>query len=203
MARLGIFIDGAYLDFLCDGEFGRRVDLAGFTEQIRLVVEQKSPESVDILRTFYYHCLPYQGNPPTQDEAQRMARSRNFFATLDRLPRFTVRQGRLVPRGRDSSGNRVFEQKRVDLLLGLDFAMLSSKHQVSHLVLVAGDADFVPALKFARDEGVLVWLFHGPKISSKGSSTYADELWLDADERFEISEAFLKLAPRLSHRPSP
>lgn len=38
--------------------------------------------------------------------------------------------------------------------IGLDIASLSFKCQVDQIVLVAGDADFVPAAKLARREGI-------------------------------------------------
>lgn len=45
-------------------------------------------------------------------------------------------------------------QKGVDMRLGLDIASLAYKRQVSQIVLVSGDADFVPAAKLARREGI-------------------------------------------------
>lgn len=49
-------------------------------------------------------------------------------------------------------------QKGVDMRLGLDIASLAYKRQVNQIVLVAGDADFVPAAKLARREGIDVIL---------------------------------------------
>jgi len=49
-------------------------------------------------------------------------------------------------------------QKGVDLKLGLDIASLAYKKQVEKIVLVAGDSDFVPAIKLARREGIDVVL---------------------------------------------
>ena len=46
------------------------------------------------------------------------------------------------------------KQKGVDMKLGLDVAAMAFKKQVSQIVLVAGDADFVPAAKLARREGI-------------------------------------------------
>ncbi len=46
------------------------------------------------------------------------------------------------------------QQKGVDMRIGLDIASLTLKKQVDVLVLVSGDADFVPPMKFARREGV-------------------------------------------------
>lgn len=50
------------------------------------------------------------------------------------------------------------KQKRVDIKIGLDIAWLSSKSIVDRIVLVAGDADLIPAMKFARREGIQVVL---------------------------------------------
>ena len=40
--------------------------------------------------------------------------------------------------------------------VGLDIASLTLKKQVEVIVLVTGDSDFVPAMKFARREGALI-----------------------------------------------
>ncbi len=45
-------------------------------------------------------------------------------------------------------------QKGVDMRIGLDIASITLKKQASTILLVAGDADFVPAAKLARREGV-------------------------------------------------
>ncbi|RII83311.1 NYN domain-containing protein [Neopusillimonas maritima] len=45
-------------------------------------------------------------------------------------------------------------QKGVDMRIGLDIASLTFKKQVSKIILMAGDADFVPAAKLARREGI-------------------------------------------------
>lgn len=46
------------------------------------------------------------------------------------------------------------KQKGVDMKIGLDIASLAHKKQVSQIVLIAGDSDFVPAAKHARREGI-------------------------------------------------
>ncbi len=38
--------------------------------------------------------------------------------------------------------------------IGIDIASLAFKKQVDQIILVAGDADFVPAAKLARREGI-------------------------------------------------
>ena len=46
------------------------------------------------------------------------------------------------------------QQKQVDMKIGVDITSMVLKKQVSTIVLVAGDGDFVPASKLARREGV-------------------------------------------------
>jgi len=50
-------------------------------------------------------------------------------------------------------------QKAVDMRLGLDIASITLKKHADVIVLVTGDSDFVPAMKFARREGAQVFLF--------------------------------------------
>jgi uncharacterized LabA/DUF88 family protein len=198
MARLAAFIDGGYLDALAEREFSLRVDLGRLAQEIVRQVSSKTPEPVDLFRVFYYNCPPYQGNPPTPDESRRYSAKRGFFDAVRRLPRFDVREGRLAFRGTDAAGKPLFEQKRVDLMLGLDFALLSGKRQITHVALLAGDSDFIPAFEVAKSEGVSTWLFHGPRVSRVNrQSTYHSDLWLAADERIEIDLAMMKAVERV------
>lgn len=50
------------------------------------------------------------------------------------------------------------QQKGVDMRIGLDIAALTLKRQVQVIVLVTGDSDFIPAMKFARREGAQLFL---------------------------------------------
>lgn len=45
-------------------------------------------------------------------------------------------------------------QKGVDMRIGVDVTSLTLKKQVDQIILIAGDADFVPAAKIARREGI-------------------------------------------------
>lgn len=49
-------------------------------------------------------------------------------------------------------------QKGVDMRLGIDLVQLATKRLVDQVVLIAGDSDFVPAVKIARREGVKIIL---------------------------------------------
>jgi len=50
------------------------------------------------------------------------------------------------------------EQKAVDMKIGLDIALIATKRLADKLIIISGDADLVPALKFARREGMIVGL---------------------------------------------
>ena len=54
----------------------------------------------------------------------------------------------------DEDFSPALRQKGVDMRIGLDIASLTLKRHADIIVLVSGDADFVPAAKFARREGV-------------------------------------------------
>lgn len=69
------------------------------------------------------------------------------------------------------------KQKGVDMKIGLDVAWLSSKSIVERIILVTADSDFVPAMKFARREGVQVVLVTlGHLLVKNELKEHADEL---------------------------
>ena len=168
------------------------VDYQKFVNKVVNVISSNTKEPLDLLRTYYYNCLPYQSSPPTASEQKQFAQKRGFFGALTRIEKFLVREGRLAFRGHNNQGEPIFQQKRIDLLLGLDFALLSGKSQITHAALIAGDSDFIPAVEIAKQEGVVVSLFHGPIKDNRNDSTYAQELWSVADERIELTQSFME-----------
>lgn len=61
--------------------------------------------------------------------------------------------------------------------IGLDVAWLASKGIVDRIILVAADTDFIPAMKFARREGVQVVLVPmGTNMLNKALKAHADEV---------------------------
>ena len=79
--RLSILIDGGYFEKVIRKEFsGTRIDFNKFVEVLA--------GGKEVLRTYYYHCLPYQSTVPTPEESQRFARKESFFSYLKKLPRF-------------------------------------------------------------------------------------------------------------------
>jgi len=175
MGRVAILIDGAYLDWVLRDEFElAKIDYGLFSQALA--------RDMDVLRTYYYHCLPYQSSRPTKEEAERFGRAQQFFAALSRLPRYEVRLGQLAFRGLDANGEPILHQKRVDILLGVDLVLLSAKQQITDAILVAGDSDFLPAVTVAKDEGVVIHLAHGTQHRPH------TELWNAADERWALSQ---------------
>ena len=179
--RVALFIDGAYLDFVLRDEFqNTHIDYGALSTQLA--------GDGDILRTYYYHCPVFQGNPPLPEESARYAAQRKFFAALENLPRYTVRLGRLEFRGNDQTGRPRYEQKRVDILLGVALVQLSTKKTIQEAILVAGDSDFIPAVIAANQEGVLVRLYHGARPHN--------DLWQECDERHPISHQLIDAVHR-------
>lgn len=76
MARLGIFVDGGYLANLAERHFRVWVDFEKLSNEIRNTIAGNTQEPLGLLRTYFYDCLPYQSNPPTSEEAQRLSRKR-------------------------------------------------------------------------------------------------------------------------------
>lgn len=169
------------------------IDYEKLPEEILSHIDHRTSEPVDLLRTYFYDCLPWQNNDlkghEAEEQARRFQRKTGFFNLLESFPRYSVRQGVLKRRGRERGKPR-FQQKRVDVLLALDLATLSFKNQIGHAAVITGDNDFVPAIETARAEGVLVWLFH-----EEGQHT-SNELMQAADERIEIDRDFLQRVSR-------
>ena len=177
MHTVVFFIDGAYLDHvLAQVSQGKRIN---YQALISTIVE-KAGGNRDIIRIYYYHCLPYQDNPPTHEQSDRFGKMQGFFRALQRMPRFEVKQGRLAYRGLDNRGKPIFEQKRVDLLLGVDLVLHSAKRSIDEAFIIAGDSDFIPAIRTAKAEGVIIYLIHGVNPH--------DDLLDEADERIEITQ---------------
>ena len=111
MARLATFIDAAYANSLARDTFKLWIDYDKFSNRIHQEIAAATVEPLDLLRTYYYDCLPYQGNPPTQEQAERVRRARRFFTVLKDLSSFNVREGRIAFRGYDSEGQPYTSRK--------------------------------------------------------------------------------------------
>ena len=75
----------------------------------------------------------------------------------------------------DADFEPIFEQKGVDMRIGLDIATYSNNRAVDRIILVSADTDCVPALKAGRKAGLQTVLIQPP------GATLAPELFAHID----------------------
>ena len=173
--RAAVFIDGGYLGKICP----HKID---FSKLVEKILGEKI-----LYRAYYYNCLPYTPQKPSIEDDKRLSKALKFYHSLKSIPRFCVRLGKLRLSGYDKdTGSPLFQQKRVDLMLGLDISSIiqTQPRVVDVVVLLTGDGDMLPAVEAARNANHIVVLAHGNK------NTYDQELWNNADERIYIDSAF-------------
>lgn len=181
MEKAGVFVDGGYLTTVLKNWGAPRVDYHN-------LVRWTCSEEV-LFRTYYYDCLPYQSAEPTPEERKRVSRTQKFFRALESGSRLTIRQGRLEYRGKNDRGEPIYSQKQVDLMLGVDIASHVVKDRINVVVIITGDSDFIPAVRFAQREGAIVRLVHGPI-----EGCHRDLWWL-VDERKELTKSVIEGMP--------
>jgi len=79
------------------------------------------------------------------------------FAEWRIRPQFTkgLVRGEIDPKQLEANAvTYEMKQKGVDMKIGIDIATLAFKQLVGKIILIAGDADFIPAAKLARREGI-------------------------------------------------
>ena len=170
ISRVAVFIDNGYLSKIVPD--GIKIDFEKFCTAVCGDKER--------LRTYFYDCMPYQSEPPTDSEKIRYGNYCKFREIIESLPRFQMRFGKLR-KNHDGS----FEQKRVDILMAVELVRLSWSHQIRYAIIVSGDSDFVPAIEAAKDAGVITALYF-----SKG--TVHNELLSAVDERYEMNGPFFE-----------
>jgi len=176
VGRIAVFIDAAYLQYTLKEEFARAP--INFDALVAEIAGDR-----ELLRAYYYDCLPYQSSRPTQEERERFGKAQGFHDALRRINRFEVRLGVLEFRGTKNNGAPIFQQKRVDILMGVDLVQLATKHQITDAAIVAGDSDFLPAIEVAKPEGVVVHLYHGQYPHH--------DLRAECDETTRITQEFI------------
>ena len=169
---------------LADGGFVQRrlgtpdspMDIARFRGFVRGLRNHPLLRNHRLLRVHYYDAHPL---PTSLDSAgpQPASNMKALHDELSRMPFVSLRLGelRLRKNRREVRGpipdpvngevtvkagrlGPAIRQKGVDMRLGLDIAALTLKKQAEIIVLVTGDSDFIPAMKFARREGAQVFL---------------------------------------------
>jgi uncharacterized LabA/DUF88 family protein len=137
-----------------------------------------------LYRIFYYDCLPFDKkvhNPVSKKviDFKKTAQYNfriQFFEALKKKRKLALRLGVLkdsknwsLRHGwtKDLIEGKIklediretdliydLRQKGIDMKIGVDIALLVLKKFVDQIILISGDADFVPASKLARREGV-------------------------------------------------
>ena len=146
-----------------------------------------------LLRILYYDAPLYDGDVtrPISRTTQTFSGGGNFLEDLATRDRFAVRRGSLSFRGwkpnrwdwaegetpTDEDFDPIFEQKGVDMRIGLDIASFAERRTVDRLLLVSSDSDMVAAMKHARRAGIEVGVVQLPEPSwplSKLLQAHAD-----------------------------
>lgn len=188
MVRVAVLIDGGHTRVLARQ--------AGFTynpdyiEKIALACIEPGEAT---LRFLYYDCAPYVGSVrlPVSGEAHEFNGSDAWLKALAAKNLFAVRLGVLKFRGfkprkipitdrplTDADFVPDFEQKGVDMRIGLDIANHAHARTVDRVILVTGDTDCIPAMKQARIAGLQVVL-----ITFPGRPAPPELLWHSDFER--------------------
>lgn len=173
MKTVAILLDGGFIEKI----LSQKLKKWPTADQIYDFAMSTISVNEELFRIYYYNCLPFEGvvkNPITQQEidfgqSQAAIRNKEIFSELSQKNYVAYRKGKLLFSGwaidkKVNVGQSVsttdyrpdFRQKEVDIKIGLDVAWLASKHIVNKIILVTADTDFIPAIKFARREGVNV-----------------------------------------------
>lgn len=187
--KVAILIDGGFLRV--------KANLAGKTYNPDFI-EALSKKSViadeEIFRVLYYDCAPYSGTVtlPISGNPKTFSGSDKWLEDLASRDLFAVRRGVLKFRGFKPKKTPVagpptdadfvpdFEQKGVDMRIGLDMAAYSVSHVIDRIILVSNDTDCVPAMKHGRKSGIQIVVCELP------NSKVAIELVMHADFKRSI-----------------
>jgi uncharacterized LabA/DUF88 family protein len=168
MFKTALLIDGGHLR-VCTKRAGRNYDNAfieAFSHECFVATEY-------LFRIFYYDSPQYRGkvNLPVSGGETTFQSSDRWLNDLAKLERFAVRRGTLGFRGwrpkhtpiagaalTDADFTPIFEQKGVDMRIGLDIATFAERQSIERILLVSADTDMIPAMKQARKSGIEVGL---------------------------------------------
>jgi uncharacterized LabA/DUF88 family protein len=180
MFRMAVLIDGGNLRVLTR-QAGHTYE-PDYIEKVALTCVASDEQ---LIRILYYDCPPYSGTvkQPVSGTARSFTGSDMWLRNLARKDLFAVRRGVLKFRGfrprrvpisagspTDADFEPVFEQKGVDMRIGLDIALYSQGRTVERIAIITQDTDCIPAMKLARKAGLQVVLISLP------NSTLASEL---------------------------
>jgi uncharacterized LabA/DUF88 family protein len=181
-----ILLDGGYLTKKLRQRLGRAPTADDIMIECERLQGLPHVEGYELLRIYYYDAAPSSElvhKPVTQTtynlgETERFRQSQILLDHLVMKPNIALRLGRLdvsfhkwrlkpavvgdliaAPRAlTDNDFDLDLTQKGVDMRIGMDMARLALRQMVRAVIVVTGDADFVPAFKYVRREGVKVIL---------------------------------------------
>lgn len=190
MKKVAILIDGGFLSSIVKNKCHRHLTPDDITLLSQNLIIPANGE--ELFRIYYYDASPYAGIQTKPGSATSIDFSKlKVFTAIESFHRdlaeknlLAVRKGRLAFRGwkisafgeekiskklplTESDLKPDFVQKAVDMKIGLDIAWMSMKRIVDKLILVTADNDFVPAMKFARKEGLLVSIANIQDLTSE------------------------------------
>jgi uncharacterized LabA/DUF88 family protein len=148
------------------------------------LIERIAHDCVDrselLLRIHYYDCVPFVGSvrQPVSGIERDFSGSDRWLQELAERDHFLVRLGSLKfrgfkprslpipPRPTDDDFRPDFEQRGLDLQIGLDIASIAQQRIADRLLLISGDTGLSPALAVARTMGLqtIVAGFVGQRI---------------------------------------
>lgn len=170
--RVMIFIDGNNLYHELRGHYGRAdIDFTKFCNKLA--------GTRRLVRTYYYNATVDEEREP-----ERHAQQEKFIESIQALPYFELRFGRLVyfdwPR-------QAPIEKGVDVKLATDMVVHAFRGSFDTAILVSGDTDYAAALQAVKDHGkhVEVVLFGGNKSASQHLRQVSDRIQ-------EINRGFLR-----------
>lgn len=170
--KVAVLIDGGHLRALA-----RKAKKKYNPEFIEGVAHRCVHGDENLLRVLYYDCAPYQGKAklPVSGDIFEFKGSDDWLRELAAKDLFAVRRGVLKFRGfkpkkipiaseklSDEDFLPDFEQKGVDMRIGLDMARYSTDKSIDRLILVSNDTDCLPAMKHCRTVGIQVVLIGLP-----------------------------------------
>lgn len=176
MKRVAVLLDGGHTRVLA-----RNAGMDYTPDYIEKIAKACVEPDEDALRFLYYDCAPYVGTTllPVSGAEKHYNGSDAWLKTLGAKNLFAIRLGvlkfrgfkpkRIFPTGTPVTDNDFkadFEQKGVDMRIGLDIATFSANKSVDLLILVSGDTDCIPAMKHARISGLQVALVSFPNRSA-------------------------------------
>lgn len=185
-----ILVDGGYFDNInsyCRSEFGDGIDL--FHASRKICVEF----GTELLRTKFYHSLPYvDSDNPTREQKERRRGAQSFFDTLD-----SQRKCQFEEKGRVKMSHadcpecgehfRTPSQKGVDVGIAVDLVeMACDRNAPDAFILVSGDEDLKHAVRAAKDNHANVFLAYAYNPSYDLYSAQA--LRNEADHKLNLAD---------------